>query len=220
MTNQKEPKLIDDQLKPNSKAKTSSAENVNPGRLTAAEESIVYKLSEQIKAAVPLPKLKKSEKGTSVMLDYPNKAIGWGLLMNALGSTNFDFVAGINTQLAMISSVNGEIQEANLNFALSVIAGMKPNDQDEAMLGVLKAASYLCAVRMAGHLHNAQTTVEVDNAGRAFNKCARTFAVLTETLSRKRSGSQQTVTVQNVSVRDNAQAVVTGPRSKGPPKTA
>jgi hypothetical protein len=89
------------------------------------------------------------------------------------------------------------------------------------MLGVLKAASYLCAVKMATHLHNAETMAEADSAERAFNKSARTFAILSETLMRKRSGSERKVTVQNVSVNDNAQAIVgnvSGSKSKVSPK--
>jgi hypothetical protein len=74
--------------------------------------------------------------------------------------------------------------------------------------------------RKDGSSPSQQTTVELEHAERAFNKCARTHATLSETLTRKRSGYQQNFTVQNVSVRDNAQAVVTGPRSKGTPKGA
>jgi hypothetical protein len=187
---------------------------------TEAEESVIAKLSEQMKTEIPVPQLKKSKDGRSLLLDHPKEAIGWGLLMNALGTTNIHFAAGVQRQLANITAIDGQIDENNLNFAFSILAGIKPNDQEEAMLGVLQVASYLSAVKMAGHLYKAETTGELEYAERVFNKCARTCATLSETLTRKRSGSQQNVTVQNVSVRDNAQAVVTGPRSKGPPKGA
>ena len=146
---------------------------------TKAEVSVVEKLGEQMKAEIPVPQLKKSKNG---LLDHPNEGIGWALLMNALGTTNHNFAKGVMWQLATISAENGEINESNLNFALSVVAGVKPTDHDETMLGVLKAASYLCAVKMATHLHNAETMAEADSAERAFNKCTRTFAILSETL--------------------------------------
>ena len=87
----------------------------------------------------------------------------------------------------------------------SAVAGSKPNDQDEAMIGVLRVAGYLNAVMMAGRLHNAQTIVEADSAERAFNRCARTVAILSETLMRMRSGCEQKATVENLSVNDNTQ---------------
>jgi hypothetical protein len=191
------------QRQPGTKVASSAAPDSY--QLTETEVSVIEKLGEQMKAEIPVPQLKKSENG---LLDHPNEGIGWALLMKALGTTNFNFAKGVKWQLAAISAKNGEIDESNLNFALSVVAGIKPTDQDEAMLGVLKAASYLCAVKMATHLHNAETMAETDSAERAFNKCARTFAILSETLMRKRSGSERKVTVQSVSVNDNAQAIV------------
>lgn len=204
------------QRQPDTKVANSAApDSYQP---TEAEVSVIEKLGEQMKAEIPVPQLKKSANG---LLDHPNVGIGWALLMNALGTTNLNFAEGIKWQLATISAKNGEINESNLNFALSVVAGIKPTDQDEAMLGVLKAASYLCAVKMATHLHNSETMAEADSAERAFNKSARTFAILSETLMRKRSGSERKVTVQNVSVNDNAQAIVgnvSGSKSKASPK--
>jgi hypothetical protein len=74
------------------------------------------------------------------------------------------------------------------------------------MLSLLKVASYLNAVRMAGLLHNAQTIVEADSGERAFNRCARTYAILSETLTRKRSGCEQKATVESLPVNDNTRA--------------
>ncbi len=194
-------------------------------QLTTIEELCFTKLKERSNANAPVPtiKVKKSENVRSISLNHPNRIVGFGLLMNALGTANPDFAEGIKSQLVEISLKDGEINEDNLNFALSVVTGVKPIDQDVTMFRVLMAASYLSALKMAGHLCNAQTLAEQDSAERAFSKCARTFAVLSETLTRKhsgseRSGNEQTVTVQNVSVSDNAQAIVgnvTGSKSKG-----
>ena len=209
-------------LDPQAQPDTKIANSANPGSYqpTDVELSVIEKLGKQMKAEIPVPQLKKSEDGRSALLDHPNQAIGWALLMDVLGTMDINFAEGIKWQLANITAIDGEVQEQNLNFALSILAGIKPNDPQEALLGVLQVTSYLCSVKMASHLYKAQTTVELEYAERAFNKCARTCATLSETLARKRAGSQQNVTVQNVSVRDNAQAVVTGPRSKGLPKKA
>jgi hypothetical protein len=45
-------------------------------------------------------------------------------------------------------------------------------------------------------------------AERALNKLLRTFSIQMETLKRYRTGGEQKVTVQHVSVSDNAQAIV------------
>lgn len=184
----------------------NSGESSDSYELTKGEESVLAKLVRQVNAAEPaLPRLKKSDDG-KISLDHPKEVIAWGLLMNAIGTVNTDFAHGIMRHLARISTRNDEINESDLNFALAVVAGSKPNNQDEAMVGVLKAASYLNAVRMANHLHNADTTVEVEYAERAFNKCARTFATLSDTLTRMRSGREQKATVENLPVNDNTQA--------------
>jgi hypothetical protein len=213
-------KTNDPQPEPDTKVAKSAAPSSH--QLSKAERSVIDKLAEQMRAEISVPRLKKSQNDGAVVFDHPNQAIGWALLMNALGTTNTNFAEGVVRQLANITAMDGEIDETKLNFALSIVASNKPNDEQETMLGVLQVATYLGAGRMAGLFYRAETTGELEYAGNAFNKCARTYATLSETLARKRSGCQQnqSVTVQNVSVRDNAQAVVTGPRSKAPPKGA
>jgi len=204
---------IHSELKP--EPKVNSGDSSDSYQLTRGEESVLAKLAHQLNAAEPLlPRLKKSDDGKSISLDHPKTVIGWGLLMNAIGTVNTDFANGIMRHLARISTTNDEINENDLNFALAAVAGIKPIDQDEAMLGVLKVASYLNAVRMANHLHNADTTVELEYAERAFNKCARTFATLCETLTRMRSGREQKATVENLPVNDNTQAGARRAKSK------
>jgi hypothetical protein len=145
---------LDPQPEPDTKVANSPArDSYQP---TETELSVVEKLGEQIKAKIPVPQLKESENGQSVLLNHPNEGIGWALLMNALGTTNLHFAEGVKRQLAEISAIDGRIHETNLNFALSILAGLKPNNQEEAMLGVLQVASYLCAVKMAAHLHSRQ----------------------------------------------------------------
>jgi hypothetical protein len=56
-----------------------------------------------------------------------------------------------------------------------------------------------------GHV---ETIAQQDSAERALNKLARTFTTQVQTLKRYRTGGEQKVTVQHVSVNDNAQAVV------------
>ncbi len=55
---------------------------------------------------------------------------------------------------------------------------------------------------------NAETILQQDSAERAFNKLSRTFTTQMEALKRYRTGGEQKVTVQHVSVAEGGQAIV------------
>ena len=57
-------------------------------------------------------------------------------------------------------------------------------------------------------LNNSEGPLHQDSAERAVNKLARTSAILIETLKRYRTGGEQKVTVQHVSVSEGGQAIV------------
>ena len=189
---------------------------------TSQEAAAACRVSDELDVKVPIPKLKFSDDGQQIIIHHPNETIGFALLMNATGASYPDFAKGLMCHIADVSLTNGERNKENVNFALSVVAGDQPADQDEAMFGVLKAASYLCAIKSAVHYQRAETRMEANTAETAFNKFARTCVILSEALMRKRSSSEQKVIVQNnVAVTDNGQAVignVNGPQTKTPAK--
>jgi hypothetical protein len=55
-------------------------------------------------------------------------------LMEALGTTDPDFLDSILCQLFKVGTRDGRVDERALNFLLSVIKGVKPRDQVEALL--------------------------------------------------------------------------------------
>ena len=55
--------------------------------------------------------------------------------MRALGTTDFDFYNGLLSQL-LNASKEKEASESGTNFMLSVIKGIEPRDQIEAMLAL------------------------------------------------------------------------------------
>jgi hypothetical protein len=109
-------------------------------------------------------------------------------------------------QLASATSAGDN--EQNLNFALSVVTNIKPNDHLEAMLAAHMAVTHMLAMRSARRLALAESLEERDSAERAFNKLTRTLTTQIEALKRYRTGVEQRVTVQNVSVNDGGQAIV------------
>ena len=126
--------------------------------------------------------------------------------MEALASADDDFVNGIVSQLANVGGRGQDINERGLNFMLSVIKGTEARNQLEAMLAAQMAAVHMASMTFAGRLAHVDDIAEQDCAARAFNKLTRTFAMQMEALNRYRSGAEQKVTLQHVSVAEGGQA--------------
>jgi hypothetical protein len=127
------------------------------------------------------------------------------LLMEAVGTANSDFLDGLILQLANAGS---QVDEGQINFMLAVVKGIEPRDQLEAMLGAQMAAVHMASMAFARRLANAEYLQHQDSAERAFNKLTRTFVSQMEALKRYRTGGEQKVTVQHVSVSEGGQAIV------------
>jgi hypothetical protein len=160
-------------------------------------------------AAEASPRVKVLNDGmvSQISLDHPDAAIGHVLLAEALGTANADFLDGLLRQLVNAGSDHGA-EERGLNFMLSVIKGIKPRDQLEAMLAAQMAATHMATMTFARRLANVENIPQQDSAERAFNKLARTFTTQMEALKRYRTGGEQKVTVQHVSVSEGGQAIV------------
>ena len=176
---------------------------------TAREQAVLDKYKAQT-AGENTSRIKVShdKKGTAISLDHPDGLIGYALLTEALGTVDGDFVNGLLTQLSNATSQDQRPNESAINFVLSVIKGAKPKDQFEAMLAAQMAAVHTATMRFTRQLANAETIAQQDSAERALNKLARTFAMQMEALKRYRTGGEQKVTVQHVSVNEGGQAIV------------
>jgi hypothetical protein len=120
--------------------------------------------------------------------------------MEALGTTDVDFVNGLLQQLANVGTKGREVDEHGLNFLLAIVKGIAPRDEIEAMLAAQMAAVHNATMTLARRLNHVKEIPQQDSAERTFNKLCRTFAVLVETLKRYRSGGEQTVRVEHVTV--------------------
>ena len=136
-------------------------------------------------------------------------------LMEAIGTTDPDFLDGILCQLLKAGSRAGRPDERGLNFMLSVIKGVKPRDQVEALLAAQMAAVHAATMTMAFRLGRTETIPQQDSAERAFNKLARIYAAQVEALKRYRSRGDQTVRVEHVTVNEGGQAIVGNVRPGG-----
>jgi hypothetical protein len=176
--------------------------------LTSQERTAINKFLAR-NAAKPAPRFKLlKEKGAGISLDHPDYLVGQALLMDALGTADLDFYRGLIDQLANAGSLQGQIEEHRLNFMLSVVKGVEPKDQLEAMLAAQMAAVHMATMTFARRLAQVENIPQQDSAERAFNKLARTFTTQLEALKRYRTGGEQKVTVQHVSVGEGGQAIV------------
>jgi hypothetical protein len=99
--------------------------------------------------------------------------------------------------------------DANLYLSmLSVLKGQKPKDHHELMLINQMSGFNALVMKFIGYLASSDNPSQIDIYERTLNKLARTYTGQMDTLKRYRSGGDQNVTVQNVSVSEGGQAIV------------
>ena len=88
------------------------------------------------------------------------------------------------------------------------LRGINPRDETEALLAAQMAAIHNATMVAARRLNHVETIPQQDSASTMLNKLARTFASQVEALKKYRSGGEQTIKVQHVTVNDGGQAIV------------
>jgi hypothetical protein len=180
-----------------------------------------YRTRKREKRPSPDLKVTKAREVVRVEVDHPDVSTGGHLLMGALGTTSPAFFDGLLHQLVNASHKGQEPNERDLNFMLSVVKGIEPKDEVEAMLAAQMAAVHMASMTFARRLAHVENIPQQDSAERAFNKLARTFTTQMEALKRYRTGGQQKMTVEHVTVQAGGQAIVgnvSHPGGGSPPK--
>ena len=129
-------------------------------------------------------------------------------LMADLATMDPAFHAGITGQIARIGAHGATVDEGNSNFLLSVVRAVQPRDELETLLAVQMGAIHSATMMMARRLNHVETIPQQDAAERALNKLARTYAMQMDALKRYRTGGQQRVIVEHVTVNAGGQAIV------------
>lgn len=154
------------------------------------------------------PEADSSEPLLAVKDDATIAVAGGDTLHAAFGSKNDVFIEGFVSQIVNIGSQGPTPDEKGMAFIGSIIAGIKPRDEAEAMLAAQMAAVHNASMTFARRLAHVTTIQQQDSAERAFNKLCRTYAAQLEALKRYRTGGQQHVTVKHVTVNEGGQAIV------------
>ena len=175
------------------------------------EKAAVEAWRERRRLRPPAPKLKvtaQEGENATIELDHPDLRTGSILLMDAIGTVSDEFVAPFISQLVQVSGTGSIANESALNFMVSVVKSVEPKDEVEAMLAAQMAAVHMATMTFARRLNHVENIPQQDSAERGLNKLARTFVAQMEGLKRYRTGGEQKVTVQHVTVNEGGQAVV------------
>jgi hypothetical protein len=161
-------------------------------------------------AALPKPDTRHPAKPDDPLVKFEdgNAVVDFTSAKKTFGSSSDDFIDGLVRQLVNIGSQGKTADEKGTAFVSSIVGGIKPTDQIEAMLGAQMAAVHLATMTFARRLAHVDNIPQQDSAERAFNKLARTFTAQVEALKRYRTGGQQNVTVRHVTVNEGGQAIV------------
>lgn len=184
---------------------------------TSLEEKAVDALKQNQAARPPAPRMKVLRLDGKIVLepDHPSLGVGTVLVMESVGTTNADFAHGLIGQLLNAGTQGKKADESALNFMLSMVRGVEPRDQVEAMLAAQMATIHNATMTFARRLAHVENIPQQDSAERALNKLARTFAAQVEALKRYRSKGEQTVRVERVTINEGGQAIVGNVRHGG-----
>jgi hypothetical protein len=174
---------------------------------TVEEQAALKFLAEGFKNSQAEMKISKTGSSSSLAPSHPDLLIGYAMLAKAMGTNDLSFLNMFLKQLASVGATQAETDEG-VNFVLSIVKGVRPKDQMEAMLAAQMAAVHLATMTFARRLAQVETIAHQDSAERAFNKLARTFTTQIEALKRYRTGGEQKMTVQHVTVSEGGQAIV------------
>ena len=178
--------------------------------LTEPQKAKVAKVASKSRARADGPEMGVQIKDGAVVITYAHAEpdLAAILLMGDLATCDPHFFAGVTGQIATIGAQGRKIDQGASNFLLSVVRAVQPRDELESLLAIQMGAIHTATMMMARRLNHVETIPQQDAAERALNKLARTYAVQMEALKRYRTGGQQKVTVEHVTVNAGGQAIV------------
>ena len=119
------------------KATANSAGDIEepPYELTAAEKEALAKFQAASETRAPRLKVQADGATAKFSVDHPDEAVGILALMRAIGTTDLDFYDGMMGYLVNASRGQNALSQSGTNFMLSVVRGIEPRDQIEALCG-------------------------------------------------------------------------------------
>jgi hypothetical protein len=154
-------------------------------------------------------KIEKGADGNVVIsLDHKDNAVASRLAMEGFGSGSCYFLSGIFDSLVDATDATESNSVEQMNFVMSVVQGIEPKDEIEAMLTAQIAITHRLMMRQAGRLARTSLLYNTEIAGRLYNQLARTLTAQVDALKRYRTGGEQNVRVEHVTINEGGQAIV------------
>lgn len=177
--------------------------------LPEAKRERVKKMTQGATESTAAPSMKLALDGSTLKIRFSgDPTLAQAMQMADLGTSDQDFYWGLIGQIASLGSPGSRIDETNSNFVMAVVRAVQPKDGLEALLATQMGAVHAATMIFAKRLNHVDTLPQQDSAERALNKLARTFATQIEALKRYRTGGQQKVLVEHVTVNAGGQAIV------------
>jgi hypothetical protein len=179
-------------------------------RLPVAQRERLTQIAKAMldRVAAPSMQLKLKDEVLHIGLDCDDLEIATLLQMADMGTIDSEFHKGLVGQIACLGGHKRRVDNENSNFVMAVVRSVKPRDELEAMLATQMGAIHSATMMLARRLNHVETIPQQESAERALNKLARTFATQMDALKRYRTGGQQKVTVEHVTVNSGGQAIV------------
>lgn len=157
------------------------------------------------------PKYQLENKGgnTVSMWLEGDEVLQMAKFMESIGTDDIGFASEFLGQMLNGTNDNKNGPDAKrFDFVQSVVQGIEPKDQIEAMLACQMAVIQVCTTHASRRYLKAEYADARNNAERALNRLARTFTAQMEALKKYRNGGKQTVRVERVTVNEGGQAIV------------
>jgi hypothetical protein len=150
--------------------------------------------------------------GREMQMDY----LDFKALLEELGITDKKFIGPLYSQLTNVDGFGGD----GVEFAASVIKSVAPNDPLMVMQAAQMAVMHWATMQYMRQVADKRGTEQQELAVNTATKLARTFSAQLDALKRYRTGGEQKVTVQHVSVNRGGRAAFVTQRLEKPRKNS
>jgi hypothetical protein len=193
-------------------AQAASAEHI----LTPEEQAAIRRVTAIRNVRLPHVRIQKADDGSvSIQLEHGgHPAVGACKLAEALGSGDVRLADHLLCEIAVTTANGAVFDEKKLEYALSIVEGIKPADAIETLLATQMAGVHMAAMKGLRYLRDATSLEVQESAANMTNKMMRTFALQVEALKKHRSSGEQIIKVQHVTV-NGGQAVVSNGNVNG-----
>jgi hypothetical protein len=137
-------------------------------------------------------------------------------LMESFGFTDRRFIEPLFGQLIQADGFGGD----GVEFAAAMIQGIKPRDYLEVMQAAQMGMVHWATMKNMRQVGQCFGTERQEVAVATATKLARTFTAQTEAFKRYRTGGEQKVTVQHVSVGEGGRAAIVGTVNQNAPEVS